>query len=279
MKSDKSRETFVPTKHYSSVRLQQGRVLTDADWNEQSDIIEHRNETTSLDVIGPSGAPVGDPGFTISSGTFQSGVADLNISAGRMYVDGILCELDEPITYSTQPDPVYDANLNTPPTIPTGLVLVYLDVWERHIGVVEDPQIREVALGGPDTATRAKTVAQVKTVAVDTANNATPASTLADLQLTVDEQGKLAARSQPTDTPTDPCIIPQAAGFRSLENQLYRVEVHTPGTLSNAGDSNGAFPPPERLDRRSSGAATTARWSPLGSTTRSRCRTRSRCSS
>src|SRR4029077_11172125 len=116
MKSDKSRDTFVPAKHYSSVRLQQGRVLTDADSNEQSDIIEHRNETSSLDVIGPSGAPVGDPGFTISSGTFQSGVSDLNISQGRMYVDGILCELEAPTTYSNQPDPVYDLNLHTPPT-------------------------------------------------------------------------------------------------------------------------------------------------------------------
>ena len=35
MKSDKSRDTFHPEKHFSSVRLQQGRVLTDADWNEQ----------------------------------------------------------------------------------------------------------------------------------------------------------------------------------------------------------------------------------------------------
>jgi Family of unknown function (DUF6519) len=240
MKSDKSRETFVPAKHYSSVRLQQGRVLADADWNEQSDIIEHRDETTSLDVIGPSGAPVDNAGFTITSGPFEDGVADLNISAGRMYVDGILCELEAPVMYSTQPDPVYDSNLNTPPTIPTGLVLAYLDVWERHIGVIEDPQIREVALGGPDTATRAKTVWQVKTVAIE--NNATVADTLAGLQPT--NPGSLAARAQPTDTPTDPCIIPQAAGFRSLENQLYRVEVHTPGSLQAAHDgSNGAFPP------------------------------------
>src|SRR5580698_1124217 len=159
MKSDKSRETFGPTKHFSSVRLQQGRVLTDADWNEQSDIIEHRDETTSLDVIGPSGAPVGASGFMIGNGGFNPPVADLTISPGRMYVDGILCEQEDPnLLYSAQPDPVFDTNLDTPPTIPTGLVLAYLDVWERHIGVVEDPLIREVALGGPDTATRDKSV-------------------------------------------------------------------------------------------------------------------------
>ena len=250
MKSDKSRETFVPAKHYSSVRLQQGQVLAGADWNEQSDIIEHRDETTSLDVIGQSGSPVDNAGFTITSGPFEDGVADLNISAGRMYVDGILCELEAPLMYSTQPDPVYDPNLNTPPTIPTGLVLAYLDVWERHIGVIEDPQIREVALGGPDTATRAKTVWQVKTVAIE--NNATVADTLAGLQPA--NPGALAARAQPTDTPTDPCIIPQAAGFRSLENQLYRVEVHTPGTLVDDASDNGASPPAGE-------AAPTFKWS------------------
>ncbi|MBA3493950.1 MAG: hypothetical protein H0T87_07525, partial [Gammaproteobacteria bacterium] len=43
-----------------------------------------------------------------------------------------------------------------------GNYLVYLDVWERHLTYIEDDLIREVALGGPDTATRAKIVWQVK---------------------------------------------------------------------------------------------------------------------
>ena len=38
MKGDFTRLTFQPEKHYSSVRLQQGRVQLDADWNEQADI-------------------------------------------------------------------------------------------------------------------------------------------------------------------------------------------------------------------------------------------------
>ena len=38
MKGDVSRETFDATKHYSGVRMQQGRVQTDADWNEQGAI-------------------------------------------------------------------------------------------------------------------------------------------------------------------------------------------------------------------------------------------------
>ena len=35
---DFTRTTFDPTHHYSGVRMQQGRVQLDADWNEQLDI-------------------------------------------------------------------------------------------------------------------------------------------------------------------------------------------------------------------------------------------------
>ena len=60
-------------------------------------------------------------------------------------------------TYRTQPD------LPIPLELVPGSSLVYLDVWERHITCIEDDRIREAALGGPDTATRAKIVWQVKT--------------------------------------------------------------------------------------------------------------------
>ncbi|HEX3531938.1 MAG TPA: DUF6519 domain-containing protein, partial [Thermoanaerobaculia bacterium] len=37
MKGDFSRDTFRKRKHYNRVRMQQGRVQLDADWNEQGD--------------------------------------------------------------------------------------------------------------------------------------------------------------------------------------------------------------------------------------------------
>jgi hypothetical protein len=53
----------------------------------------------------------------------------------------------------------------TPLKADADFYLIYLDVWERHITYLEDerfPSIREVALGGMDSATRAKIVWQVK---------------------------------------------------------------------------------------------------------------------
>ena len=41
MKADISRDTFNSEQHYSRVLMQQGRLLTDADWNEQTSILLH----------------------------------------------------------------------------------------------------------------------------------------------------------------------------------------------------------------------------------------------
>ena len=90
--SDISRVTFDPKKHYVGVVMQQGRVQLDADWNEQQAIYQHRNETEALDVIGQCGVPQAGGGFRIG---FTPDNTDLTISPGRMYVDGILCELNE----------------------------------------------------------------------------------------------------------------------------------------------------------------------------------------
>jgi hypothetical protein len=57
MKGDFSRDNFKPKKNYSSVRLQQGRVLLDADWNEQVDIQRHRQQQALRDIIGYAGGP------------------------------------------------------------------------------------------------------------------------------------------------------------------------------------------------------------------------------
>jgi hypothetical protein len=57
VKADRSRDTFDPKKHYRPVLRQQGRVVLDADDNEQVSIDLATSETTVSDVIGPAGVP------------------------------------------------------------------------------------------------------------------------------------------------------------------------------------------------------------------------------
>ena len=119
MKGDFTRLTFKREKHYSSIRCQQGRVDLDADWNEQADITSYRFETETRDVIGSCGFPKSDPGFSIADPTTLSAAkqsaltnegvlplknGDFLIGAGRAYVDGILCENDDIVSFTDQPD-------------------------------------------------------------------------------------------------------------------------------------------------------------------------------
>src|SRR5262249_14011817 len=114
MSADTSRSTFRPRRHYSKRISQQGRVFVDADWNDQIDIQRHRECTTNIDVIGQSGVPEDAPGFAIEPTTDG---ADLQISSGRLYLDGILVECDS----QTIP---FTVKANAPPQIqPAHMVL------------------------------------------------------------------------------------------------------------------------------------------------------------
>jgi hypothetical protein len=326
MKADLTRRTFRHERHYISTLQQQGRVPIDADWNEQGEIQQHRDESEAIDVIGPSG-------FPNSAGNFLLGLtpdgSDVVVDPGRGYVDGILCELDaDPVataitsattitpltwtldgtqlrlgewislsststaarryritamdpasliltlgagsdnlvtlfgganqtaqiarvvTYGVQPEwwQPDDTTWPNPPALPSvalpapGIYLAYLDVWRRHVTALEDPEIREVALGGPDTCTRVRTTWQVRlSLSGSPSSGITCASATLPAPIT---RGALAARAKQPAADT-PCVIAPTARYRSLENQLYRVEVHEGGLLGTAtfkySTDNGSF--------------------------------------
>ncbi|MFI0975414.1 DUF6519 domain-containing protein [Streptomyces sp. NPDC021093] len=226
MKGDFTRRTFDRRDHYRAVLLQQGRVQLDADWNEQADIWAHLAQQTADDTIGAHGGPLPGAGMAVTDagGARPSGTApmDLRISAGRYYVGGVLCENEDVVPLAVQPDL---------PGVPlpkdAGRYAAYLDVWCEHVTALERPALREVALGGPDTATRARTVWQLRLSRVadgatcpDVAPPWEPPGTTST--------GRLRARAKaPAEAPL-PCVIPAGTGYRRLENQLYRVEILDP---------------------------------------------------
>ena len=236
MKGDFGRLTFDATRHMRRVLSQQGRVEVDADKNEQTAIILHYLEAMMTDLIGPYAAPIPPASSTFDNFRIVKGddaTFNFGIDPGHYWVDGVLCENDaiEPVLFTEQPDVPQD----DPPD--AGNYLAYLDVWERHLCADEDPSLREVALGGPDTASRARLVWQVK---LDLLDNVPKPQTLHDewpdwvARWQPPNRGLLTAEARmPTDA-TDPCVTPPDSRYRGLENQLYRVEVHTPGTAGAA---------------------------------------------
>jgi Family of unknown function (DUF6519) len=300
---DLTRSTFDPVRRLSGVRMQQGRVQLDADWNEQLDIQSHRDRMAAGDTIGPAGAPKRGGGFLVAP---APGGTDLLLTPGRAWVGGTLCELGGSTTparmdgatatvaslvldgaelavhdwvelegagdaralarvgavdtaaraltldaaagelgehvrlrrlasYTVQPDlPVPEHTTRTgpaaPPTLalPDGAYLAYLDVWQRTLTALEAPEIRETALGGPDTTTRSRNVWQLRLLRLDGA----PPSLRCDSDLSAwtaalaAPTGTMAARAEIDPGRADLCTPTPAGGFTGLENQLYRVQVH-----------------------------------------------------
>jgi len=247
MKGDFSRITFDATNHFSRVLMQQGRVTIDADPNEQADILLHYLRTLARDLIGPFGGPEDALGFKLDVTPATTNPPappwTLSIGPGRYYVDGILCENEKTRSYANQPDYPLPQSDSLPVELgrsnPTTTVFwLYLDVWERHITPVEDDRMREVALGGPDTCTRAKVIWQVKALSQDalTALGIKSSPGGADCTtplgaLTAISSGRMAAGVDPGKQIKGPCVVAPDARYRGDENQLYRVEVHRGGTI------------------------------------------------
>jgi Family of unknown function (DUF6519)/Chaperone of endosialidase len=132
-------------------------------------------------------------------------------------------------TYQTQID--YPA-----PKPIAGDYLVYLDVWQRHITAIDDPELREVALNVPDTTTRIKTLWQAKLLPIA----APPADNAMESVEKLPEWTDLIRSRQveliaSTDLqPDKPGISNNQGNYLGVENRLYRVEIHESGLLGKA---------------------------------------------
>ncbi len=142
-------------------------------------------------------------------------LADLEIGRGRYYVDGVQCRNEADTRYTRQPD-LPGAKLPLAP----GTYLVYVDVWDEFITAIQDPGLREVALGGPDTTTRSRILAQVKILPV-------PEVRWGSGEQALDQEwNRLEARAGNRGRARGRRCRPSGV---NLGNLLYRVEIHHSG--------------------------------------------------
>ena len=247
MSGDYSRKIFKPNRNYSGVLMQQGRVLLDADWNNQTEINLRRQRAQTVDSIGRAVVPMETP----DAFRLELNAGELSIFPGRMYVDGLLAEnhgaspdefyavLDEergtaPVLYQNQP---FFPNAQVIDPLPTfGSHIAYLDVWQRELTYVMQPDLVEPAVG-VDTTARWQTVWQVKVLEIDPQQGA-------DLEcgdqvdawdaLIAPSAGRLTTEIVEAQEEDDICLVPTEGGYRALENRLYRVEVHDGGGFDTA---------------------------------------------
>jgi nitrous oxidase accessory protein NosD len=231
--------------------MQQGRVQLDADWNEWTDSIDRRTRAETVDTFGVyphpgiAGVAVVSP-QTPDAFLVEASGGGLTMGQGRMYVDGLLAENfgdgsgpqsfdpvlaeihgQSPLAYAQQPfhpDPV---------SLPGGGPhLAYLEVWQREVTHLQRPDLVEKAVG-VDTTTRTQTVWQLRLLQnIDSSIScSSPDADLGApwLDIISPSTGRLSSRDVGVPADEDPCELPPSGGYRGLENQLYRIEIHHGG--------------------------------------------------
>ena len=275
MSSDISRTGDDGHQHYKGVVMQQGRVILDRDFNALQEIVERRTDADALDFVGPCGTP--DNGFAINApidpgspplwipppplSPPAANTRDFLISPGTMYVGGQRAVFPQAgfgkpaiaYSYFDQPDWIK-------PDLPKSDALqefIYLQVLEQEVSAVEDPDLKDVALGGPDTTQRVRLVKRVKRLMVTSADCITAQAQAQGVWL---QQGLAfnpqtmgllpqatlkvsfsAAASQP-----DPCHPVAQGGYLDAENQLIRVQITDGGVAGGTpkllwGYDNASF--------------------------------------
>jgi hypothetical protein len=247
MATDIARLSFDPARHYTGVVAQQGRVTLEAEQNEQRVIDAEERRLELIDIIGPAGTP--DNGYVIS----PAAGSDFTIGAGTMYAGGLRVTLDHPIPYSNQPD--WLDHTDDPDWIaPSGKLGPYehvvLVIQERDVTAVEDPALREAALGGPDGSARTILLQHVERKPINPVNAQDCDKALTDDEQTWTSQGlifdpatmqlrsqsRLLVTWQGSPEPPDPCEPASTGGYLGAENQLIRVQITAVDPVKGAFD-------------------------------------------
>lgn len=253
MGADLSRVRFDARADINKVVQQQGRVVLDSDGNEQADLLDRRMRAQSADLgsYGPLPDIAGTavvPRTTPDAFKLSFAGTALMLGRGRMYVDGVLAEnhgtgtveLDPLLAelrgaagtpYLQQP---YWPNPDPLPT--TGRHVVYLEVRERELTWVEDPELIDPAIA-VDTTARTQVIWQVRVHApaapgidCDTRDQDIPGWAAVIAPTT----SRLTVGTVPVPPALNPCSLPPSGDYRGLENQTYRVEVHQAGAGGTA---------------------------------------------
>ena len=239
MHGDFSRWTFERAAGYRAVLLQQGRVLLDADLNEQTAITAHHDEVRTRDAVGRTGAPAAGAGFAIvdAAGAAPALTAweDLRIAPGRFYVDGVLAEA-EPVeggghALADQP------HLRVTPDLPGLARAGGGRALRRRARRVDPPRHGRRGAAAARVGARRPRHGDARPDRLAAAAaprrrrghvRGGPRRGVPDTRAADDDR---VARRRRRRGPTR-AEITTADGYRRLENQLYRVEIHEvdPGT-------------------------------------------------
>ncbi len=221
MVADIARITYDPTRQYRTVVRQQGRVTLEADENEAATLASEALRLETIDIFGPAAA-IGD-GYRVGS---ASGPGGISIHSGIFYLGGWRLELDQTLELPGDPKAANPV---------TGNFAVALLLTEQSVGAVEDTALREVALGGPDSAARTRLMQRFVREQINGESCPEGQANISaglgrqgvsiDATLQLVSSATLQAGFVPGPSSSDPCTPTAAGGYLGADNQLVRVTV------------------------------------------------------
>jgi len=235
MYGDLSRDSFHSCSNDTRVIMQQGRPLTDADWNEQAAINERRFRDLARWSI--------DHWHGTRDGGFIPRIANnqLTLGKGTYIVDGLVCHLDDDCVVIRDVAAFmrkrFQASENNP------VICVELVVNEHSVNPAMRSMILEPALRGMDTAWRSAAIWKVELR--ETNKTDVPSLVAAEkvkgspCEMRNCGNRPLQVRRRPRGASSEgACELPQAPSASAAE-RLYRIEIHRGGTPADLSSLDG----------------------------------------
>lgn len=232
MRGDFSRWDFDERANHAGVLQQQGRVLTDADWNQGAQLVDRWQTETARAVLGArvAAVPASDPGaLKIIRASSADGQIAVDVNPGRLWAGGLLAYLRTSEEGSTDAER-RTATYLAPPTAPDdpgadgSRDAVLLELWRETLSAFQVPErLIEPALGGVDTTQR-----MWHGLALRLARLA-PGETCEDILDRLEDdrsaRRRLTVQLAPQQLSEGPCPVVVGGGYSGFEHDLCRVEI------------------------------------------------------
>ena len=221
---------------FSGVLTQQGRLLLDAELNEQNAIVLDYLRRLTTDLVGPFAGPAHEAGFAVEPVIQDGKCHAVRLGRGHYYVYGLRCQA---------PAPHHRAGSELKIGEHEAPFVVYLVVWEQAVSAIQAPELIDPALSAdvPDT-TRRSQVRWCPAAGRELPGREGELTELApesiihafhEYNADLHRRPMLGARAHSGgEAAPGPATAPSAWGYRGVENQLYRVEVHRGGDAERA---------------------------------------------
>jgi hypothetical protein len=229
MRGDFSRSGLADNANFEAVLQQQGRVLTDADWNDQTWLSDRWRRDAARSAIGGdlAAVPASSPEALAVVGATRSGTEiTVAVNPGPVWAGGLFAELRGSGPGAEQRVAPY----LVPPSdgaAPGGSGTrdaVVLELWRGEISAFQVPdQLIEPALGGVDTTARIWHGLALRLLRLGPGQGCEEIGDRLDDDLA--SRRRLTVSLEPTQVSNGDCPVVIGGGYSGFEHDLYRVEI------------------------------------------------------